>query len=176
MCFQQTVGIQMGTNCALLLADLFLYYYMYEEHFIQRLLKKNGKKLNRSVNFTFRYIDDVLWLNHCKFGDFVDHIYPTELEIKDTTDTARSVWYIDLHPEINNEGWLIAKLEDKRDYFNYPVVNFPLIYVVLTFQQPLHMEYISLSYQYFLDRRLLLTKKPTVHRGWVEVITSKVLP
>ena len=48
----------MGTNCALLLADLFLYYY--EANFIQRLLKKNGKKLNRSVNFTFLYIDDVL--------------------------------------------------------------------------------------------------------------------
>ena len=41
--FQQTVGISMGTNCALLLADLFL--YLYETDFIQGLLKKNEKKL-----------------------------------------------------------------------------------------------------------------------------------
>ena len=34
---------QMGTNCAPLLADLFL--YSYEADFIQGLLKKNGKKL-----------------------------------------------------------------------------------------------------------------------------------
>jgi hypothetical protein len=38
--------IPMGTNCAPLLADLFL--YSYEADFIQRLLKKNEKKLARS--------------------------------------------------------------------------------------------------------------------------------
>ena len=36
--FQQTVGIPMGTNCARLLADLFLYYY--EADFMPELLKK----------------------------------------------------------------------------------------------------------------------------------------
>ena len=68
--FQQTVGIPMGTNCAPLLADLFL--YLYQADFKQGLLKKNEKKLSRSFNFTFHYIVDVL-------GDFVDHIYPIEL-------------------------------------------------------------------------------------------------
>jgi hypothetical protein len=48
----------MGTNCAPLLADFFL--YSYKADFIQGLLKKNEKKLARSFNFTFRYIDDVL--------------------------------------------------------------------------------------------------------------------
>ena len=54
--FQQTVRIPIGTNCASLFADLFLYWY--EVDFIQRLLKKNEKKLARSFNFTFRYIDE----------------------------------------------------------------------------------------------------------------------
>jgi len=40
------------------------------------------------MDFTFRYIYDVLSLNISKFDDFVDNIYPIELEIKDTTDTA----------------------------------------------------------------------------------------
>jgi len=52
--FQQTVGISMGTNCAPLLANLFL--YSYEADLIQGLLKKNVKKLARFFNFTFRYI------------------------------------------------------------------------------------------------------------------------
>ena len=39
--FQQTVGIPMGTNCAPLLADIFL--YSYEADFIQYLLSA-GKK------------------------------------------------------------------------------------------------------------------------------------
>ena len=52
--FQQTVDIPMGTNCAPLRADLFL--YSYDADSIQRLLKKNEKELARSFNFTFRYI------------------------------------------------------------------------------------------------------------------------
>ena len=54
------------------------------------LLNENETKLARSFNFTFRYIDDVLSLINSRFGDFVDRIYPIELEIKDSTDTDRS--------------------------------------------------------------------------------------
>ena len=50
-----------------------------------------------------------------RFGDFVDRIYPIELEIKDATDTDRSVSYLDLHFEIDSEGWLRTKFYDKRD-------------------------------------------------------------
>ena len=50
--FQQTVGIPTGTNCAPLLADLFL--YSYEADFIQGPLKKSEKKLVQAFNFTFR--------------------------------------------------------------------------------------------------------------------------
>jgi hypothetical protein len=48
----------MGTNSATFLVDLFL--YSYEAYFIQGLLKNNEKKVARSFNFTFCYIDDVL--------------------------------------------------------------------------------------------------------------------
>ena len=119
--------LPMGTNCAPLLADLFL--YSYETDFIQWLLTKNEKKLARSFNFTFRYIDDVLSLNNSKFGDFVDRIYPIELEIKDTTDTVRSASYLDLHLEIDSErereGEAVKNY--KRDEFNFPIVNFSFI-------------------------------------------------
>ena len=86
--FQQTVGIPMGTNSVPLLADLFLYWY--EADFIQEPLKKNEKKLARSFNFTFCYIDDVLSLNNSSCGDFADRIYPIELEIQGVTETAKS--------------------------------------------------------------------------------------
>ena len=61
----------------------------------------------------FRYIDDVLSLNDCKFGDMADRICLMELGIKDTTDKARSASYLDLHLEI--------LLYDKRDDFNVPI-------------------------------------------------------
>jgi len=123
--FQQTVGIPMGTKCGLPLADLFL--YSYASDFIQVFLKKNKKKLARSFNFTFRYIDDVLTLKNSRFGDVVDRIYPIELEIKDTTDTYTSASYLDLHLANDSEGWLRTQLYDKRDDFNFPIVNFPFI-------------------------------------------------
>jgi hypothetical protein len=72
-------------------------------------------------------IDDVLSLNTSRFGDFVDRIYPIKLEIKDTTDTDSSASYLDLHLEIDRERRLRTKLYDKRDYFNFPFVNFPFI-------------------------------------------------
>ena len=45
--FQQIVGIPMGTNCAPLLADIFL--YSYEAEFIQSLLSTGKKKISISV-------------------------------------------------------------------------------------------------------------------------------
>ena len=138
--FQQTVDIPTGTNCAPLLADLFL--YSYEANFIHGLLKKNEKKLARSFNFMFRYIDDVLSLNNSRFGDFVDGIYLIELEIKDTTDTDRSASYLDLHLDVDSEGRLRTKLYDKRDDVNFPIVNFPFICSNIP-EEPAYGVYIS---------------------------------
>ena len=94
---------------------------------LEGLFNKTEKMLGRSFNFPIPYIDDVLSLNNSRFGDFVDRIYPIELEIKDTTDTARSASYLDLQLEIESEGRLRTKLFDKRDDFNVPIVNFPFI-------------------------------------------------
>jgi hypothetical protein len=78
--FQQTVGISMGTNCAPLLADLFL--YSYEADFIQQLLHEKNKPLVVAFNSTFRYIDDVLSMNNDRFHLYVDSMYSSILEMK----------------------------------------------------------------------------------------------
>jgi hypothetical protein len=52
----------MGTNCAPLLADLFL--YPYESEFLQKLVKDKKIHEARAFNFTYRYIDDVLSINN----------------------------------------------------------------------------------------------------------------
>ena len=122
--FQQTIGIPMGTNCAPLLADLFLFFY--EAKFLQGLLQRKEKRLAQSFNFSFRYIDDVLSLKNPNFRDYLHLIYPTELEIKETTDTTSSASYLDLYLYIDN-GRLRSKLYDKRDDFNFPIVNFPFL-------------------------------------------------
>ena len=47
--------------------------------------------------------------------------------MKDTTDTARSDSYFDIHIEVDSGGWLRTKHYNKRDYFNFPIVNVPFI-------------------------------------------------
>jgi len=101
------------------------------------------------------------------FGNFVDPIYPIELEIKDTTYTARSASYIDQLLKIDSEGRLRTKLYDKRDDFYFRIVYFPFICSNIL-AAPAYGVYISQllrysrtcsSSQYFLDRELLLTRK-----------------
>ena len=59
--FRQQVGIPMGTNCAPLLANLFLFYYEYE--YMKNLVKDNLQAAMK-FNGTMRYIDDLLTLNN----------------------------------------------------------------------------------------------------------------
>ena len=49
--FQQVIGIPMGTNCAPLLADLFL--YSYEAEFIQTLIKSGKRHLAKSFCYVW---------------------------------------------------------------------------------------------------------------------------
>jgi hypothetical protein len=98
--FQQVVGIPMGTNCAPLLADLFL--YSYESEFLQKLVKDKKMHEARAFNFTYRYIDDVLSINNSRFAKFLPLIYPPELKVKETTDTLRP-HHFGLTPRISRQ-------------------------------------------------------------------------
>ena len=65
-------------------------------------------------------------LNNTKFTEYFEFIYPRELEIKETTETAASSSYLDFYNYIDN-GKLTTRLYDKRDDFNFPIVNFPFL-------------------------------------------------
>ena len=123
--FQQIVGIPMGTNCAPLLADIFL--YSYEEEFIQSLLSTGKKKLASQFNFTYRYIDDVLSINNTDFENYLGQMYPAELEIKHTTESNTSSSYLDLLLSIESDCQLRTSLYDKRDDFKFHITNFPFL-------------------------------------------------
>ena len=123
--FQQRIGIPMGTNCAPLLADIFL--YSYEAEFIQTLLSTGRKNLASQFNFTYRYIDDVLSINHSNFKDYLHEIYPSELEIKETTESDRSASYLDILLTYDDNGHLNTSLYDKRDDVNFHIINFPFL-------------------------------------------------
>ena len=59
--FRQCIGIPMGTDCAPLLANLYLFYFEYQ--YMKNLMKNNRGKA-KQFSHTVRYIDDLLTLNN----------------------------------------------------------------------------------------------------------------
>ena len=137
--------------------------------FVQSLLKIGNKHLAQQFNFTYRYIDDVLSLKkntHTKFAMYLEFIYPRELEVKETTENAAFSSYLDCYLYIDN-GKLTTRLYDKRDDFNFPIVNFPFLssnppsapaYGVYVSQLIRYARACS-NYQDFMERGKVLTTK-----------------
>ena len=118
--FRQTIGIPMGTNCAPLLANLYLFYHEYK--FFENLPKDD--KRSKCFGLTFRYIDDLLSINNKYFKQCIPSIYPNELELKETTENTSECSYLDIMM-FNDDGELKFKLYDKRDQFQFDIVNYP---------------------------------------------------
>ena len=57
--FRQVIGIPMGTNCAPLLADLFL--YSYENEFLDNMIRSGHRRLARSFKSHFLRKSDKSW-------------------------------------------------------------------------------------------------------------------
>ena len=77
--YRQIVGIPMGTNCAPLVADLFL--FCYERYFMTSLSDIKQAEIIEAFKSTSRYLDDLLNVDNPSFEGMVNRIYPPELQI-----------------------------------------------------------------------------------------------
>ena len=123
--FQQMVGIPMGTNCAPLLADLFL--YSYENEFLDKLIKEGKRKLARKFNLSYCYIDDLISFNNKRFKEFISDLYPKEITVSKTTKSTSVASYLDLLFTQDKSNNITTNLYDKRDAFGFHILNFPLM-------------------------------------------------
>ena len=72
--YKQIVGSPMGTNCATLVVDLFL--FCNERDFMKDLSNDNQADIIKSFNSTSRYLDDFLNIDNPYFEEMVNQIYP----------------------------------------------------------------------------------------------------
>ena len=86
----------MGTYCAPLVADLFL--FCYQRDFMMSLSDVKQTEIIEAFKSTSRYLDDIL-----------------------NIDTGAP--FLDLHISISN-GFVSSKIYDKRDDFDCDIVNF----------------------------------------------------
>ena len=108
----------MGTNCAPLVADLFL--FCYERDFMMSLSDDKQADVIDVFNTTSRYLDDILNINNVYFDNMVCQKYPSELQLNKVNAEAT---FLDLHLSISNDI-VSAKIYDKRDF---EIVNFQFL-------------------------------------------------
>ena len=73
---------------------------------------------------TSRYLDDILNINNVYFDNMFSQIYPSELQLNkaNTSDTEAAI--LNLHLSISNDIDSTI-IYDKRDDFDFEIVNFP---------------------------------------------------
>ena len=114
----------MGTNCAPLLADLFLYFY--ENEFLDNMIRSGHRRLARSFNLCYRYIDDLIVFNNKKFL-IISKRYPSQLTDEKANKSDHLADYLDLIFIIDSGSKPSTRLYDKCDDFNFQIVNFPFL-------------------------------------------------
>ena len=119
--YRKIVGIPMGTNCVLLVADLFL--FCYERDFMKDLSSDHQADVIKAFNSTSRYLDDLLNIDNPYFVGMFNQIYPPELHFYKANTEAP---FLELHLSISN-GFVSSKIYDKRDDFGFDMVNFPFL-------------------------------------------------
>ena len=154
----------MGTNCAPLVADLFLFFY--ERDFMMSLSDVKQATVIDAFNTTSRYLDDILNINNIYFDNMVSQIYPSELQLNKAKASDTKAAFLDLHLSISNDI-VSTKIYDKRDVFNFEIVYFPFLdddvprstsYRVYI-SQPIRFARASSYFADFNTRNKLLTQK-----------------
>ena len=69
---------------------------------------------------------DLLNIDNIYFDQMVDRIYPTELQLKKANSSDTEAPFSDLNLCIYN-GTISTKIYDKRDDFDFDIVNFPIL-------------------------------------------------
>ena len=141
----------MVTNVAPLVADLFL--FCYEREFMVSLSDDKQADVIDAFNTTSRYLDNILNINNVYFDNMVSQIYPSELQLNKANTSDTEAAFLDLHLSISN--YIVStKIYDKRDDFDFEIVNFPFFMVMLLALHP--MESISLNSFILLEHVAML--------------------
>ena len=116
--FQQIVGIPIGTNCALLLADIFL--YSYEAEFIQSLLSTGRKQRLDSISHTGTSMIQSFRITWARCIPFNSRLKTRQ---RATLLLLTWIYFCRSGGTVN----FTLPLFDKRDDFNFHITNFPFL-------------------------------------------------
>ena len=90
------------------------------------MLPLSDNNIIKPFNSTSRYLDDLLNIDNPYFEQMVGQIYPTELQLNKANSSDTDAPFLNLNLSITN-GIVSSKIYDKRDDFNFEIVNFPFL-------------------------------------------------
>ena len=122
--YRQIVGIPMGTNCAPLIADLFL--FCYERNIKLSPPETTPTDIIEAFNSTSRYFDDFLNIDTPYLDQMVGQIYPTALQLNNANSSDTELPFLDLNLSISN-GIVSSKINHKWNDLNFEIVNNPFL-------------------------------------------------
>ena len=93
---------------------------------MKSLTKEKRYDLIDAFNSTSRYLDDLLNIDNIHFEHMVHRIYPAELQLNKANASDTEAAFLDLNLSIHNDI-VSTKIYDKRDNFNFDIVNFPFL-------------------------------------------------
>ena len=111
----------MGTNCAPLVADLFL--FCYERDFMTSLSDVKQAEIIEAFKSTSRYLEDLLSIDNPYFEGMVNRIYPPELQLNKANTSDTEAPFLDLHLSISN-GFVSSKLYWMVTFTVLPLTGF----------------------------------------------------
>ena len=89
--YRQIVGIPMDTNCAPLVADLFLFCY---ERDLMLPLSDDNQVLD-AFNSNSRHLNDLMNIDNTFFDSMVNYIYPSELQLNKANVSDTEALFLD---------------------------------------------------------------------------------
>ena len=107
----------MGTNCAPLVTDLFL--FCYERDFMMSLSDVKQAEIIEAFKSTSRCLDDLLNIDNPYFEGMVNRIYPLELQLNKANTSDTEAPFLDLYLSISN-GFVSSKIYVRRDDLIFP--------------------------------------------------------
>ena len=108
----------MGTNCAPLVADLFL--LCYERDFMLSLSDNNETNIIEAFNSTSRYLDDLINIDNPYFEQVVGQIYPTEHQLNKANSSDTEAPFLDLNLSTTDGIYLLKLMINE---FNFDIVK-----------------------------------------------------
>jgi hypothetical protein len=159
--YHQVIGIPMGTNCAVFLANYYL--FTFEHSWLLKEIRLKHFRRIRECLHTGRYIDDILSVNNFNFDAISKEIYPPSLTLN-PEQTSNTVHFLDVRIRKTNDKFcpFVSTIYDKRTNPSYSSLAFTKFPDAKSFI-PTKCKFNIITSQCFRFSRRCMSKKAFVY-------------